>query len=122
MPRVLPSSSGFTYRGCYTDSSSTRALPTQLSPSKKTASACLALAKSKGYAFAGLEYGGECWVGRRLGAGSKEVGYEECGTVCEGSGKQVCGGGQRLSVYKLAGAKSKAKRHSEYFSSLPCAA
>src|SRR6185503_12007319 len=74
---TLSSSSG--YVGCYTDSS-TRALPAHLSTGGETIASCRAKAAANGYAYAGLQYYGECFGGNTLGY--TQVADSECNTPC----------------------------------------
>ncbi|KIO30744.1 hypothetical protein M407DRAFT_38550, partial [Tulasnella calospora MUT 4182] len=56
---VLPS--GWSYTNCYTDSASARLLSTMIySSSSNTQDKCVAQCNSKGYVYAGVEYGKEC--------------------------------------------------------------
>lgn len=100
-PQVLPAYSSYKYQGCFSDSSTLgRALPISLSPTKKTIGACILLAKLKGYKFAGVEWGGECWAAKALASTSKPISYEACDMVCEDSPRQICGGSRALTLYK----------------------
>jgi len=58
-PYVNPGVNGYASIGCYTESTTGRALPNQLQTANKTVASCLAVAAAKGYIYAGLEYGGE---------------------------------------------------------------
>lgn len=64
----------------------------------------------KTYAWAGLEYGSECWCGNALTyegnvAGGAVPGYNvtdsECKSLCPGDKMQYCGAGSRMQVYKF---------------------
>ncbi len=87
------------YAGCYTDSS-TRALPTQLAQSNATVETCVAAAKAKNFAYAGLQYRGECWAGNTLGY--KLVSDSDCNMKCSADSSEMCGGSWRNSVYSAA--------------------
>lgn len=86
-----------THLGCYSDSS-TRALPVfkgysyGMAPQK-----CQALCD--GYAYAGLQWHGQCWCGNTLGDELRP--NSECNTACNGDSTQTCGGGWRNSIYSL---------------------
>jgi glucuronoarabinoxylan endo-1,4-beta-xylanase len=84
------------YVGCYTDSS-TRALPTQLATSGATVESCVAAAQAKGLAYAGVQYGGECWAGNTLGY--TLVGDADCNMKCTANASEICGGSWRASIY-----------------------
>ncbi|KPV72855.1 uncharacterized protein RHOBADRAFT_55528 [Rhodotorula graminis WP1] len=111
MPSTVASYKSYKYQGCYSDVGA-RTLSKRLSPSAKTVAACVGAAKSAGYSYVGLEYGGECWAGNALASGAKEVAFGKCDMVCEGNKLNVCGGGNALSLYKLTrSTSSRVKRH-----------
>jgi hypothetical protein len=87
------------YVGCYTDGA-TRALPKVLAWSNATVESCIAAAKSQSFAYAGLQYGGECRAGNTLGAA--KVADSECAMPCTANSSEVCGGPWRNSVYSTA--------------------
>lgn len=85
-----------TYLGCYSDSSN-RALPYELISSGATVESCLSEAVAQGYAYAGLQYGGQCFAGF-------EVGYSEepnsdCNMPCSADKAETCGGVWLNSIY-----------------------
>ncbi|MGH0179191.1 UNVERIFIED_CONTAM: hypothetical protein FKN15_001116 [Acipenser sinensis] len=55
--------------------------------------------KARGYLFAGLEYGAECYCGNRIAA--PKTREEDCNLDCKGEKGSVCGGVGRLSVFKV---------------------
>jgi hypothetical protein len=85
------------YVGCYTDNSA-RALPVQLMRSGATTESCITSARAKGYAYAGLQYGGECFAGDTLGF-SKEYNDSKCYRKCSANNTEVCGGDWHNSIY-----------------------
>jgi hypothetical protein len=85
-----------TYKGCYPDSA-TRALPNELIPSGATVESCVAAAKA--YAFAGVQYGGECWAGNSPGATT--AAETSCNMPCTANTKEKCGGTWFNSVYAV---------------------
>ncbi|OFX21444.1 MAG: hypothetical protein A2V77_04780 [Anaeromyxobacter sp. RBG_16_69_14] len=97
---VTPPAPAAKYVGCYTDSS-TRALPTQLGWSNATVETCVAAAKAKNLAYAGLQYSGECWAGNTLGYNL--VSDSDCNTKCSANPSEMCGGSWRSSVYSTQG-------------------
>ncbi|KAK3308814.1 uncharacterized protein B0T15DRAFT_411620 [Chaetomium strumarium] len=56
----------------------------------------------EGYAYFGAEYGRECYCGNELAAGAEEAPAGDCSMPCAGDEGQVCGSGNRLSVYSKA--------------------
>jgi hypothetical protein len=81
------------YIGCFTDSQE-RALPV-LVGHVNDVEACVSLARDYGFAYAGLQYYGECWGGSRLGYSQVEEG--KCNTLCTSG--QTCGGTWHNSIY-----------------------
>lgn len=82
-------------RGCYVDGEA-RALPAQLMASGATPATCIAAAQARGYPFAGVQYGGQCFGGDKIGFA--KVADSECGTPCS-DGSKGCGGSWRNNVY-----------------------
>jgi hypothetical protein len=54
------------------------------------------------YAYFGAEYGRECYCGNELAAGAEEAPAGDCSMACAGDEGQLCGNGNRLSVYSKA--------------------
>ncbi|KAI1636402.1 hypothetical protein F4809DRAFT_384331 [Biscogniauxia mediterranea] len=55
-----------------------------------------------GFTYFGTEYGSECYCGDVLTQGSDNVTATDCNMTCGGNKKQLCGAGNRLSVYSKA--------------------
>lgn len=53
-----------------------------------------------GYNLLGVEYGGECYCGNELQAGSVTATASDCNMACAGNASQSCGAGNRLNVYQ----------------------
>ncbi|OIW33738.1 WSC-domain-containing protein [Coniochaeta ligniaria NRRL 30616] len=111
---TLPDIAGFKYAGCFKDGRD-RALAGEVRPNlgQVTNTNCITYCKSKGWALAGTEYGGQCYCGNSL-AGSELLEESACATPCEGEGSETCGGGWALSVYSADGSAtvvSKVRRH-----------
>lgn len=104
-PRDLPPASsiepGWSYSGCYDDSTSSRALngASKVDFSGMTGAACVAFCKSRGFRVAGTEYSVECWCGTQLPA-SMTQDPSTCNMACSGDQAEACGGYFRLSVYE----------------------
>jgi GH35 family endo-1,4-beta-xylanase len=84
------------YVGCYTDSTD-RALPHELASSNATVASCIALAKAQHLAYAGLQYGGQCFGGDALG--HTLVATSRCDMPCTANPSEVCGGLWLNSIY-----------------------
>ncbi len=81
------------YQGCFTDAPN-RALP-HLLANVHDIDSCVWLAGLNGFAYAGLQWYGQCFGGNELGY--TQVGDGECNTPCPGG--QMCGGAWRNSIY-----------------------
>ena len=77
--------------GCYEDKGS-RLLSKTLLPKRRSVKSCLDAALAKGYRYAGLEYGGECYASNVKPAQSKQIGYDKCFMTCEEDRSTICGG------------------------------
>ncbi|KAK3514500.1 hypothetical protein QTP70_018667 [Hemibagrus guttatus] len=63
----------------------------------------------KGYLYAGLEFGAECYCGHRIQAAN--VSDSECNMQCKGEKSKMCGGANRLSIYRLELSQESARRY-----------
>ncbi|KAG8830917.1 hypothetical protein FRC17_004067 [Serendipita sp. 399] len=103
IPTVAPASSGWTYQNCYTDAGGNRALGVRVYlDGGMTAPACMAACYQRGYQFAGVEYGDECYCANSIGSSGTIV-TEGCNKACSGDSTTLCGGPNRLNVYKYTG-------------------
>lgn len=62
----------------------------------------------RAYSYAGLAYGAECYCGNTLPAAAAKP--EECNSECKGEKGSVCGGVNRLSVYRVEELQAGARR------------
>jgi hypothetical protein len=97
-PVVNPGVDGYSSLGCYKEASSGRALGTGKSISAN-ATVYNCVAACKGFTYAGVEYGQECYCGNSFGVGSGPAPKEECDMLCKGNETEYCGGRSRLNVY-----------------------
>lgn len=100
-PSVVTSGQGgkWEFGGCRTEAVGGRALAAAgYASGAMTLEACGGFCE--GFRYFGAEYAGECFCGDAFGEGSTVVGVEECAMVCSGDGGQLCGAGNRLSVYE----------------------
>ncbi|MGD0525634.1 MAG: WSC domain-containing protein [Polyangiaceae bacterium] len=87
------------YLGCYNDSA-TRDLPyNAYSSSSNTVELCVATCKAAGYAYAGAQYGSQCFCGNSYGGQGTST---NCNMACSGNGAETCGGSYANSVYATA--------------------
>ena len=107
------------YQGCFTDPAGNRALaPAELKDDEMTIEKCATFCNP--YKFFGLEYGRECCKFQELGssimlfllsldcgntqnAKSVSAPFSDCNVPCKGDASQICGAGQRISLYKTVG-------------------
>ncbi|NXE70022.1 WSCD2 protein, partial [Calcarius ornatus] len=63
----------------------------------------------RGYLYAGLEFGAECYCGHKIQASNASE--SECNMECKGERSNTCGGINRLSIYRLELAQESARRY-----------
>jgi hypothetical protein len=89
--------------GCYTEGAAGRSLDYSqwdfLNASAMTTETCLTACGAKGFPFAGVEFGRECYCGVVLGNGTLATDVGECSSMCTGNSTQFCGGPNRLNLY-----------------------
>ncbi|KAF1438917.1 WSC domain-containing protein 1, partial [Spheniscus demersus] len=90
-----------TYMGCFSDDSRERTLKGAVfyDLRKMTVSHCQEACAERAYTYAGLAYGAECYCGNKLPATASKP--EECNSECKGEKGSICGGVNRLSVYRV---------------------
>ena len=111
-PSPSPSSSsslpsGWKDLGCQADSSTKRILTgyTTNNYATNSAQSCINLCASKGYTYAGTEYGWQCYCGNTANLNPSSG----CDTNCpDKSGK--CGGAYRMNLYSSSSGSSSGKR------------
>lgn len=92
------SAKGWSYDGCAIDNLNSRTFPIRFADNTMTIEKCIDLCVSEGQTYAGLEYSNECYCGTSIAPARK--GNHKCMMPCVGNENQICGGAQRLSVYK----------------------
>ena len=107
-PSNSPTIDDYQYLGCYTEGTNGRALSGKLNPvGGATLTNEICAAACKGFTYFGTEYGGECYcgnifaVGAILAPGGSDHTQKGCSVTCNGNSTEYCGGGNRLTVYKL---------------------
>ncbi|KAF2216074.1 hypothetical protein CERZMDRAFT_65437, partial [Cercospora zeae-maydis SCOH1-5] len=90
----------WTYRGCFLDDPAKRTLKlfTNTNNNDQTIQSCTGTCASLGYGWAGVEFGHECYCDNQLN-GATQAPESDCSMPCRGNASQVCGNGNRLSVY-----------------------
>lgn len=95
---------GYRYIGCYRDQgdpygTNGRDLSGIISSSNNmTTETCISLCRSKGFFYAGTQYGSSCFCGNSYG---RYGAANNCDMVCSGKGSETCGGTWANSVYAL---------------------
>ena len=89
---------GEKYEGCFKDTGK-RDLSTGLD-AKNDPKKCFELAMDRGFKYAGLQYGGQCFAGNEMGKYGKRP-DSECNMPCRNDKSRNCGAGWRNSVFRL---------------------
>nr|XP_020657581.1 WSC domain-containing protein 2 [Pogona vitticeps] len=99
------------YIGCYVDNTRRRALRgvSFFDYKKMTLFRCQDNCAERGYLYAGLEFGAECYCGHKIQGAN--VSDSECNMECKGEKSNICGGVNRLSIYRLELAQESARRY-----------
>ncbi|KAI4092317.1 MAG: hypothetical protein LQ344_003562 [Seirophora lacunosa] len=94
-----PAFPGYSYQGCYTDSVSARVLTgRRTETSTMSYQSCSTFCN--GFPYFGLEHGSECFCGQTLSNPTGPAPESDCSMKCSGDGSQVCGAGNRLTLFK----------------------
>ncbi|WVW80508.1 hypothetical protein I302_102492 [Kwoniella bestiolae CBS 10118] len=101
-PQLVASVGTYQLQGCYTEPSNGRALAAYSFTNSTGMSAewCVSGCQLKGYAYAGMEYGQECWCDNKLSTSSAKVTDSSCNMLCPGNQREYCGAGGKLALYK----------------------
>ncbi|KAM3868136.1 sialate:O-sulfotransferase 2 [Diretmus argenteus] len=99
------------YMGCFIDDIQKRALRgvSFFDYKKMTVFRCQDNCAERGYLFAGLEFGAECYCGHKIQA--PNASESECNMECKGEKSNLCGGANRLSIYRLELSHESARRY-----------
>ena len=65
---------------------------------------CIQYCDSFGYAYAGVEYGAECYCANTLRTSGVPAPEADCNMQCAGNEYELCGGPNRLNVFHNAAA------------------
>ncbi|KZF19452.1 WSC-domain-containing protein [Xylona heveae TC161] len=98
-PIIVPGNALFAYSGCYAEPNGGRALPNLIAATDTmTVEQCLGSCAA--YEYVGIEYGRECWCGNSLNTGALKAASSDCSMTCSGNSTEICGAGNRLSLYQ----------------------
>lgn len=87
------------YVGCYKDQWDRDLSGYFFSSDLMTPEACKLSCAKKGFSYAGVQYGGQCFCGNGYGKYGKA---ENCDMPCSGDASKVCGGTWANSVYRVS--------------------
>lgn len=96
-PAAAPA--GWSSIGCLTDGGTRTFDGYSFTSSKMTYALCATTCGSKGFNFAGVSYGRECYCGNTQRAAAKLVANTDCNVACAGDMYSKCGGSWRLSAF-----------------------
>jgi len=103
-PQLVPTVGTYKLQGCYGEPSGKRALPSYsfVNATSMSAELCVTGCQTKGYTWAGMEYGQECWCANALDANAPKLANSQCNMLCPGNQREYCGAGSKLAVYKAS--------------------
>lgn len=88
------------YKGCYVDKDDKRTLRGHSSAlSNNSPQNCANICGRAGFAYAGVEYGRECFCGDNIS--NESAPEEECNTVCPGDPSEKCGQSYRVNIWNV---------------------
>lgn len=67
-----------------------------------TVEKCVAFAQTNSWVYAGVEFGGQCFVGNST-QDAAPAPQSDCTQVCAGSSTELCGNGNRIQIYQNRG-------------------
>ncbi|TBU26664.1 hypothetical protein BD311DRAFT_666990 [Dichomitus squalens] len=90
----------YKFLGCFTDQGA-RSLggASLVNTTGMTVESCVSFCSSQNFNFAGLEFAQECWCGDEIANGGTNATLSDCNFACTGNPDEICGAGNRLSVY-----------------------
>ncbi|KAH6694937.1 hypothetical protein BKA61DRAFT_741936 [Leptodontidium sp. MPI-SDFR-AT-0119] len=103
VPTEVPQVGDFKDIGCYQDSPDSRILVADSTEDQSstgmTVEKCVAFAIDNSWQYAGVEFGGQCFVGNSL-HGAATAPQSDCSQACAGNPSETCGNGNRMQIYK----------------------
>ncbi|XP_050537386.1 uncharacterized protein LOC126903300 isoform X2 [Daktulosphaira vitifoliae] len=91
------------YLGCFAENANdeeNRLLKNPIGPNNhNTPQKCSEICFKKGYVYAGVTYGLECWCGNQRPSKTSVVENSNCDVRCSGDKNQFCGGGWKIGIY-----------------------
>lgn len=101
---IVRSVGTYNYTGCYAEPAKARALAgLAYTNDSLTVEICVRVCEDARFAYAGAEYGRECYCGSAIAAAAEKVDDAECRVMaCAGDRMEYCGAGRRVVVYTNA--------------------
>ncbi|KAF3911439.1 hypothetical protein ABW20_dc0104528 [Dactylellina cionopaga] len=102
-PTVNQGSHSYVYKGCWKDNVSWRSLDIGVTDDihdGMTVEKCLSLASQRQVRYAGVEFGGECWIASQMDTVARQGSEQDCSSICTGNSLEICGGDSRLGLYE----------------------
>lgn len=103
--QTVQSVGGWTLKGCFTDTPSSRTLGNKLTLGRVTVEACVASCATAGFTFAGVEDSSECWCDHAMSTSATPSSFL-CKNKCLGNSREICGGSSAMNVYELTGSNT----------------
>jgi glucan endo-1,3-alpha-glucosidase len=89
---------GWISRGCYVDSPSRVLTGALVSKGTLTYASCIDICTTRGFAYAGVEYGTQCLCGSSLVNPTPAT--SGCNMPCGGDKAAMCGGNYRINIFQ----------------------
>ena len=113
---INPNITGYSYEGCFNDSTASRALAgSSTANDSMTVESCASFCN--GASYFGVEYGRECYCGASIGSTSTLQTATDCSYTCSGNSSEYCGAGNRINIYKISTSTNVASSSSSSSSS-----
>lgn len=93
-----------TYLGCYNAYS--QGLRDLIADGSVSIATCYRAALGRGYKLFSLQYGQQCWGGNDYVAATRDGLSSDCTVSCYGNSREVCGGGNVGSLYRIGAPSS----------------
>ncbi|KAF3391643.1 WSC domain-containing protein [Penicillium rolfsii] len=87
--------------GCFSDSTSARALNTSVLVSDGTVEACQSKCQALGFLYAGMEYGTQCFCGNAIMNDAPPIALSNCNVPCPQNSAEFCGGSNAINLYAV---------------------
>lgn len=103
---ATPNIQGWMYEGCTSDTVADRVLIAAAMTDTTNMSYATCASFCSGYVYFGVEYGTECYCGNNISKATTESAEDQCNMPCSGSTDSMCGGSDRMSLFKSGSARA----------------